>query len=211
MNSRREDDSSPKLTAKTTISVQSLSSPSPLTPTNKLPWIGDVILPKDLIFLMLLSFTFGYADSNTFFRFEIFCAMMTGNMIEFFINLSLRNYFKSAFIFSAIFCNLFVGTWLGCALADYFKSRRDPSKTRQKAFSAIIFVTFVACICLDILYYIRDGLGYSLSSNETQFIALILVTAQGAKFSWAAKTGWSTSLMVGPSLYLDHSFILILT
>lgn len=58
--------------------------PAPPAPAgDKVTLFGcEMILPKEYLIVCLLSYNFGYIDANTFRRFRLYTAMMTGNLSD---------------------------------------------------------------------------------------------------------------------------------
>jgi uncharacterized membrane protein YoaK (UPF0700 family) len=103
-----------------------------------------IFLHKTLIFsyslshLALLSFTFGFVDSNSFYRFQLYDSMQTGNMIRVanYISTPTPTYDNTVLILKTLLVmtsNIVGGTFISCFLLE-------ACGTREKALACIVTV-----------------------------------------------------------------------
>ena len=138
----------------------------------------EMILPKEYWLLLALCFNFGYIDANSFERFQVFTAMMTGNMVQLAIFMSTKQYSTALYAFTTILSNCIAGVMVGGFLTDAFKSKsNDMAKTRQKALSVILFVDILACVSLQGLEYAQNSSGRNYRGTF-RYLSLVISLAQ---------------------------------
>lgn len=115
-------------------------------------------------------------------------------MVQLSVFLSTGDTSDLAYCICTIFSNFVIGVSLGVWLADIFKSKTDPQKTRKKALSCIVFLIVASSIGLDALEYAQKTSGRNYGGSF-RYVSLVIAASNGALLPWATKLIWSTALM----------------
>lgn len=140
-----------------------------------------VVFAYPMSHLCLLGFTFMFLNVNTLYRFDVFCSLMTGNILDCVLDLQAQEYKIVTFKATVILTHAVGGTFLNCYMLEYFKNR-------ENVFACIMLGLVVSAVLVDVLY---EGVRH----NHYAVVFLCLIC--GALAHWSSKLGYVVMLHTG--------------
>ena len=155
--------------------------------------------------LMMMAFTFGWIDQDSYVRFGIMSTMQTANILFFTTNCFPANnsYYEFVTSIPLLAANFFAGAVLG---PFFCLTSLEYTQSREKAYAIIMTLLCVNCVIVDLLSsaYFREP----SQSSPMNYLILFLSLPGTALFHWSLKLGYILNFQTGNVMRLSDSFYL---